>query len=133
MASLLACVVISSVTGCSDADKKASPKEIVQKFCGLMLKCEFDNAKKYCDEKGQKKLTMMSEKLKKLKAENKLTPKMQADIEQDMKEEFDLTIQSEQINGDDAVVNVIYSGKGETDVVQLKMKKVDGMWVLTGF
>lgn len=111
--SLLALAFITLVAACGGSE---SPKSVAEKFLQATSELKFEDAKKYCTPETGKFLDMMSS----------LTS-MMPDSAKNKKSKFEMV--SEDIKED--VATVVYTENGKPDQQSIKLKKVEGKWLVS--
>ncbi len=110
--SLMLLGVIAFFTACNSG---SSPKSVAEKFLTATGQMKFEEAKKYCTPETGKLLDMMSG-----------FASMAPDSVKNKKPDFTMT--GEKIDGDAATVT--YKEKGHDKESSIKLKKVDGKWLV---
>jgi mRNA-degrading endonuclease YafQ of YafQ-DinJ toxin-antitoxin module len=101
------------------ACKKNSPSHVALQFLEALNNNDFAKAKKYCTEDAKKLMEIMEGMMK-------MVPKEQL---QKAKVKQTITVLREETAGDKALI--IYKSSKSDKEEQLKMKKIDGKWLVS--
>lgn len=99
--------------------KKDSPSYVASLFLEAINNNDFVKAKKYCTDDAKKLMEIMESMMK-------MVPKEQL---QKAKVKQNITILKEEIAGDKALI--VYKTSKSDKEEQLKMKKIDGKWLVS--
>jgi len=99
--------------------KKDSPSHVASQFLEAINNYDFTKAKKYCTEDTKKLMEVMEGMMK-------MVPKEQL---QKSKVKQEITVLREEIAGNKALI--IYKSSKSEKEEQLKMKKIDGKWLVS--
>ncbi len=115
--SVLAILSLTLFVSCSGG---GTPESVAEKFILASSKGDFEEAKKYCDEKTGSMLGMMAGSMS------------EKDKEEAKKMDVKFEVVSSDVKEETAVVKYKMTAKGETSPEQsMDLKKVDGDWKVT--
>jgi hypothetical protein len=114
--SILSLMIVTAVSFLVACGGSESPKSVAEKFLQATSELKFEEAKKFCTPETGKFLDMMSS----------LTA-MMPDSAKNKKSKFEMI--SEDIKED--VATVTYTENAKTDKQTIKLKKVEGKWLVS--